>query len=221
MLKKWLVVGGVVFLTLVITGGLIWWRGRQVVSQELNSNETVGAGKIVPTAVVSLVTHTDPAGFTIQYPQNLQVNLHDEDKNNYAHVEFTEINHPGGVTYFVKDLPSKVNADGRNLATWIAGEMRFKGGIVADTTLGGQPAKKVLLSQDKTSVILSVFDGVLYEVQVIKTDNDYWSEVAEGIISSTKLIPVVNTTNPVGDQGQGVAPEASGGEIIEEEEIVE
>ena len=50
---------------------------------------------ITPTPVIveEKTAWDDQSGFTIQYPISLKLNSHNEDKDNYAHLEFTSATH--------------------------------------------------------------------------------------------------------------------------------
>ena len=76
-----------VFSGLIVTGIYVW--SRQVNKKPLTERPVVAQpqGK--------LLSWDDPAGFTFQYAEGLTVNKHDEDKDNYAHLEITNASQPG------------------------------------------------------------------------------------------------------------------------------
>ena len=53
------------------------------------------------------------AGFSFSYPEGLTVDKHDEDQENYAHIEMTLKDTLGNVIVWAKDAPAS------DLAAWI------------------------------------------------------------------------------------------------------
>lgn len=128
---------------------------------------------------VEPATWKDQAGFAFQYPKDLSVNPHEEDKESYAHVELIHKDRPGRVIVWMKDLPAP------DLGAWIKKEKRFTGASILDTTLGGKPAKKILIADPVKMIVVGTIDAdVLVTVEGELTDSDYWSRVHQGIFDS-------------------------------------
>lgn len=164
-----------------------------------------------PTPTPTLVTWDDPAGFSAQYPDGLTVNKHDEDKDNYAHVEFTNAAHPGGLIIWVKDLPKGITTT----ASWGKKMSASSSAILFDTTIGGQPAQKVLNSSpNKTVAVGAVYDGVLWTVETNLADASYWQSVHDTIVGSFTFKPV---STPA---AAAAAPDASD-QPVDEEEVIQ
>lgn len=156
---------------------------------------------IAPTLTpkVELTTWNDPAGFSFQYPKNLSVNKHEEDNENYAHVELTNNEHPGKIIVWVKDAPAK----------W-----PFEGGTTLDTTLGGLAAKKILTTAPVKMLTTGVItDNLLFSVEATLTDSEYWNGVHDTITSSFAFTDDTSAPAAVG----GAAPASD----FDEEEVVE
>lgn len=149
-----------------------------------------------------LTTWNDPAGFSFQYPKELSLNKHDEDNQNYAHLEFTNKDNPGNLIVWAKDTTA---ADS---AAWVKADKRFTEGNIIDTTLGGLLAKKAII--DKMLVTGTVDDGIVFTIESTSEDSGYWSKVHDTIASSFKF-------TPVGGASSGGAPE----EPVDEEEIIQ
>ena len=98
--KKWLVLGGLIVL-IITGGGLYLWKARST------ARLSTSGGQQAQIKLAQLVVWDDPAGFTFEYPQDLKVDKHDEDKENYAHVELTSPGRQGRVIVWAKDLPLK------------------------------------------------------------------------------------------------------------------
>lgn len=160
---------------------------------------------------VELVTWTDQAGFTFQYPKNISVNPHEEDTVNYAHVELTHKDHPGRIIVWMKDLPAP------DLAGWMKKEKRFAGASVLDTTLGGKSAKKILIADPIKMIVVGTLDAdVFVTVEGELTDADFWSKTHQTIMDSF----VFSGT----DKKTDTAPASSDGSSdanVTEEEVVE
>lgn len=163
-----------------------------------------------PTPNIELTTWTDEAGFSFKYPKDLSVNKHEEDPDNYAHVELTHNAHPGKIIVWVSDLPKGVI----NLATWTK-LSSFAGASVIDTTLGGEPAKKILASAPvKMLSVGTISDNLLFNVEATLTDNEYWAGVHDTIVGSFVFTDASDSAPSSG----GAAP---AGEAADEEEILE
>ncbi|MBI3577006.1 hypothetical protein HY086_03140 [Candidatus Gottesmanbacteria bacterium] len=135
---------------------------------------------LAPTsAPVEMATWKDQAGFTFGYPKDISFNPHDEDKDNFAHVELTHKDHPGKIIVWAKDVPAA------DLAAWVKKEKRFAAASILDTTLGGKPAKKILISDPTKMIVVGAIDSdVLITIEGELADGDYWSKVHQGIVDS-------------------------------------
>ncbi|MBI5614271.1 hypothetical protein HY947_05075 [Candidatus Gottesmanbacteria bacterium] len=169
---------------------------------------------IVPTPVVEkLAEWKDPAGFSFSYPEGLTVDKHDEDQENYAHVEMTLKDKPGNVIVWAKDAPIS------DLATWVKKEKRFTNAPVLDTTLGGENAKKILLNSPKKMVIVgALYDGMLVSVESELDEAGEWQKRHESVVSSLVFGEKKTTGSSVSssdssDEGSDVS--------IDEEEVIE
>ncbi len=134
-----------------------------------------------PTPAVELTTWNDPAGFSFQYPKDLSVNKHEEDPDNYAHVELTNKAHPGSIIVWASDVSS----------AWPP-----KGGTHIDTTLGGIPAKKILIASPSAKLIVgAISDGLLFKIEGTYADKQYWQPIEDTVIKSFMF--VTDTSAPV------------------------
>ena len=93
-----LLIGGVLSV-----GYIVWVNGRTVITPV--SQQQAVSGTPIP---VKLLTWNDPNGFSFQYPEGLVINKHDEDRENYAYLEFTHSAHPGNVIVWGKTRPRSV-----------------------------------------------------------------------------------------------------------------
>jgi hypothetical protein len=192
MKKLWIVIGIVVVLGVAV-GGVFVYSAKN--TKVLAPGETAAA---TPTPVVGMKTWNDPAGFSFQYPKDLSVNNHEDDNDNYAHVELTNKDHPGNIIVWVSDPPK----------IWPPKE-----GTSIDTTLGGIPAKKILISTPSAKLIVgAVSEGLLFKIDGTLTDKPYWQSVEDGIVKTFSFTP----NSPTIASGQ-----PAGGESVDEEEVVQ
>ena len=170
--------------------------------------------QLTPTPVEEeLVLWKDQAEFSFQYPKSLALDPHDEDNENYAHVELKSATHEGNLIVWVKDTQAT------SLADW---EKKEKIQNAIDSKLDGEPAKKVLLSGEIGRIVTStLFSGYLYQVEVNSMDFEYWNRVYNQVLSSFKFIPseTVGSKTPVTSYGEEEANDIPAGESYEEEII--
>jgi len=200
-----IIVGGLL-LGILGGGAYLYFSKNSTPSPRVTAEPT-------PTIAPELLTWDDPAGFTMQYPKGLTVDKHDEDKINYAHVEFLDSKHPGGLIVWVKDLPKGVT----DTDTWGKKAATPSSAISFDTTLGSQSAQKILVSQPvKTVTTGVVYDGVLWYVEATLTDDAYWQSVYDKIVQSFTFKPL-----PAQAVDGGASDDTAGGGGVDEEEVLE
>ena len=226
MNKHWVIVGIIVFIFALANTGLYFWSKLQkpVVKPEGSQLSTS-----VPTPPpASQKTWDDPAGFTFQYPERLIINKHEEDNENYAHVELTDANHKGNVIVWVKDAPKGKNRKVvTSLSEWIESDTRFDSANILDTSLGGKPAKKILLQIPQKMIIVgTVSDGLLFTIDGDLSDAEYWTPLSSGIADSFKFTTPKDpetVSQPAGTSTQTVVTDSGSGgeEAVDEEEIIE
>jgi hypothetical protein len=193
MNRKIIVIIGVVLLLVIGSGvGVYIYSSRKSVDdKEKTNSELIGMETPTPQPAAD-IAWDDPAGFTFKYSPTLSLNKHDEDEVNYAHLEFTESKHPGNILVWAKDTTAA------DVKAWVKTEKSFKDTNIIDTTLGGQPAKKVVLSGETKKIITGViYDELLFTVEGTFTDNAYWTAEYQKIIDSFQFKPVntAATTN--------------------------
>lgn len=200
-----LVIGG------IASAGYLWWVRSQA-TIPLTSGQQ---GQLTLTSTPApLLTWTDPNGFSFQYPGGLSVNKHDEDKENYAHIEFTHPDHPGSLVVWGKD-PVKGVVD---TASWVKNEKRFIGASTLDTKLGGQDAKKVMVEGITRMLIVgTVYDGIVWSVEAKLDDAAFWTGVHTAIADSFAFVPIKEAGPAVSSEPVPVADDV----VADEEEIIE
>lgn len=200
-MKKLWIATGIVVVLLVAAGGVFVFLQKN--TKVISPGEAV---IISPTPAVEMTTWDDPAGFSFQYPKDLSVNKHEEDPDNYAHVELTNSSHPGSVIVWVSDLPKGVTT----VDSWA--KKLYSTATTIDSTLGGEPAKKIFVSTPSAKLIVgTVSDGLLFYVDGTLSDKPYWQTVEDGIVKSFAFTP--DTSAP--------SNAAAGSDSVDEEEVVQ
>ncbi len=187
----------------VAGGGYLWMKKtREVVPPTTTQLEETQA---------KLLDWKDPAGFTFQYPEGVTIDKHDEDKENYSHVEMTNPTNPGRLIVWAKDTTAAdVNA-------WVKTEKTFRDASIVDTTLGNQPAKKILLTTPTKKVVVgTIFDEILWYIEVEPGEDDYWQKILDTIATSFKLTPL-----PGESSAGGAETSVEEDVMVDEEEVIE
>ncbi len=167
-------------LIAIILGILFGGTGAGVFLADKQNNKQALSTVFAPTtSPVEMATWNDQAGFQFQYPKDLSVNKHDEDTDNYAHIELTKKDHPGKLIIWAKDT------NAQDVTAWVKTEKRFSSASILDTTLGGLPAKKILLtSPEKMLIVGAISDSIVFTIEATLEYGSYWSNVHNTIVSS-------------------------------------
>lgn len=202
---------------IIVAGLLLGLIGAGVylyVSRDTSASLVSPAGEPTPTQAPTLAAWDDPAGFTMQYPEGVTVNKHDEDKINYAHVELTDSVHPGGLIVWVTDIPKGVT----DTVSWGKKAATPSSAISFDTTLGDQAAQKILINDASKKVMVgAVWDGVLWYIEANLTDEAYWQSVFDTVTNSFAFKPLPDTAASAGAGAGSAASE----QVFDEEEVLE
>lgn len=210
--KLVIILAGVgVFLLLGLGGFFLY---RQSTSADL---EPEGEGEEA-SAQVEMKEWQDPAGFRFEYPENLVLDPHEEDEENYAHLELTSNEFPGRILIWMKETTFKTISD------WVKGGLE-EGVQVLDTELGGEPAKKAAFT-DPEKLVVAVLDVdvlVLIEMEPGGEGENRevsvkgWQTVNDQILDSFEFIPLE------GEEAASAPQAGSAGPVIieEPEEVIE
>lgn len=205
MKKKLFVFFLILGISLVI-GGVSFFAYRTMYASSQSSPLSQKV-EFSPSPPNVLITWEDQAQFSFQYPKSLSIDPHDEDQENYAHVELTNSSHPGRLIVWTKDSTAS------DIEQWLKKE---KTENALDTTLGEEKAKKILISEEKKRLITSAIrDGYLYQIEVDLDEEGYWNNVYDTISSSFQFTSEKTTQNsqttsegtPSGEEGNWVDEE--------------
>lgn len=173
--KKYLLIVFIVIALLGSLTGLIFFAKKK-------SPAKIAYPSVSPTPQQEeLAVWEDQSEFSFQYPKSLTLDPHDEDKENYAHVELTSSSRPGNIIVWTKDTTST------SLENWVK-DNKVVGSL--DSALGENSAKKVLTNTgDQKLTLTTIRNGYLYQIEANLTDFDYWNKIFEIVSSTYKFIP--------------------------------
>jgi hypothetical protein len=146
-----------------------------------NSSSPTLPAKTLVTAgpTIKLLTWSDPAGFTFEYPEGVTINNHPEDTKNYANLTLTS-------TSFEVIQITMADNTFKNLDAWVGKSSAI------DTTLSDKAAKKIIADGQTT---LACIDGdVLVTVsgKDISFVTDSWVFVYPTPTVKKAIIPAVS-----------------------------
>ncbi len=159
---------------------------------------------------VNLTEWVDPAGFKFSYPAGLVLDPHQEDQENYAHLELVSSKNSGRLIIW-----SQATEDS-DLEEWVASQPEDI--QILDTELAGLPAKKMAFAEPQKLVVAAIDVDALVLIEMYpESAAAYWQKVYDQIFASFEFIPLEGEAV----ESAPVAPPA-GGQVIEEaEEVIE
>lgn len=197
-----LIIGGLAFV--FVFQSRLLNPGREA---EVESEETV-----------NLTEWVDPAGFKFSYPEDLILDTHQEDKENYAHLELVSNEYSGRIIIWVQPT------DYADIDQWAAEQA--EAAQVLETELGGFLAKKAAFSDPQKLVTAAIDIDALVLIEMEPDSENYFQKAYDQIIASFEFIPLEDETvesvpvlPPAGGGGPGLP---AGSQVIEEaEEVIE
>jgi len=149
-----------------------------------------------PTSVpINLITWTDEAGFSFQYPEGITIDKHTEDTVNYANLTFTDGDQNESIDIVMSDNDNTMN----------------KWTNAIDTVLGGKDGKK---NMTDNGMVIGVIDN---DVLVTLTRTNKLSPLLEvawqNITDSWEFV----YPTPKATQKTQTTVEVDGGDMLEEE----
>ena len=165
------------------------------------------AQKLTKEAVPSesLTQYSDPAGFTLNYPDNLSIVKKDiEDQSTYADLQLSSKDVSGSLS--LKIIDSKFSS----LDQWVKSETSDPKNS-KEVKLGNLKAEEIRLSD---RLILGALDqGILFTIEVPLVEEKFWSEVYESVLANFSFAAPEAATNG--------SPSSSDDVSFEGEEVVE
>lgn len=204
MKKRMIIILSISILCVGIVVAFILWKQKQ---KPADSSSMQPQTQNRPSEESAL--WEDQAGFTFNYPKTLSFDKHDEDQENYAHIEFKSSTHSGRLIVWAKDTTYP------DVSVWVTKDASLSGAVNVDTTLGGQPAKKIVLSTPSKKIIIgAILDQILFTVEAEPSEqDDYWTKVSNTIVSNFAFTPL--DASSTGDTSGATES------YVDEEEVVE
>ena len=209
MKKPWIIAGIVIVILVVGIGGFTFIKKMKSAPESPKP-----VAKASPKPSPELTSWEDPAGFTLQYPQNLTLNKHEEDEDNYAHLEFTSSEATGSVIVWAKDLPVFKGKTIGTTADWVKNDPTFKDAQTLETKLGDSEGHKILLKSPNKLIVGTVFDGLLWYVEGAYDNTEFWQPVFDIIVGNFSF--KADSASKKSDTSVG-SDDSSGGSVEEEE----
>lgn len=161
-----------------------------------------------------LTSWEDPAGFSFDYPEILEIDIHEEDEVNYAHLELTREGSEGRILIIAND------SDYATLGEWLEEDKEVKGDSSLDTEVAGVKAKRVASGEGKEITALIDLDQVIYQIIKEPEGEDSWQQIYRIILDSFELIPLEGESEAE-FQNWMEGFETSAVDIVEPVEIIE
>jgi hypothetical protein len=211
-MKKALIISGIIILLIFAAAGILLMPKSDRKSPDKADQKT---DALVPTPVQKpRLTWNDPAGFTFSYDPDITINKHDEDQENYAHLEMTNPEHKGSVIIWEKDTTAA------DVTAWVRTEKEFAGANVIDTTFGGQSGKKVIISGNNPKIVTgTISDGYLVYAEENGEDSTYWQSEYNSVLNSFSFNPASGNSgsNQSGNDQSGGDDSGS----VDDEEVLQ
>lgn len=180
MNKKIIVIVSGIFLILILGGGGIYLY----INQKQNEMREPTPGAVSPPKL-STKDWKDPLGFTLPYADFLTLDPHDEDKENYAHIELTASPSSGRIILWAQDPP-----DG-TIEEWITSQEGMENASILDTTWAGVSAKKVSVGGKNAKILTAaMYDDLLFFIELYPDEKGKLTEAYNQILSDFVWQPV-------------------------------
>ena len=207
MKKKVLIIIGVLVLIAIGVFVFLYQKPSSKMVSPLTQTKQNQEGK--------LLAWQDPAGFKFSYPEEIKIDNHPEDEENYAHLELTVASHPGSILIWMKDNNYK------DLQEWLEKENATESAQVFDSELGGNPAKKLAFNSPQKLTVATLDGNAIVLIEAYPQDS-WWNQTYNQILSSFEFIPLQGEEISTPAKVSGSSGQTTGGGIIDEgEEIVE
>ncbi|MFC1790357.1 hypothetical protein ACFLZP_02640 [Patescibacteria group bacterium] len=154
----------------------------------------------------------DPAGFKFFYPEDVDIDNHEDDEENYAWLSLGQFGADGGINIWLQETGFT------DIEKWVAD---VDEGQVFDTILGGEPAKKIAYQDPEKMVVAALDVDALLLLEMIPDKDGYWQQVFDRVLESLEFIPLEGES-AVAPASGNTGSSGGGGQIVEEaEEVIE
>lgn len=188
MNKKTLLI--LVSIGLAVTGLLIFNPGKQK-SPISPLSLQAPAKQVAPSE--TMIDYTDPAGFTLSYPDNLSIVKNDiTDETTYADMQLSSKEVSGSLNLKISDSKYTTIDDWVKLNNAAATEPP------KDTRLGNLQGKEIKTAD---RLLMGALDhGIFFSIEMPLVETDFWMKVYNKVLSGfTFVSPQATTADTSGD----------------------
>lgn len=203
--KKILIIGALGVVVVLLLVGFLY-QSRQ---KPLLKPFVADMGK---ATTKTMLDYKDPLGFSFSYPSSFLVNTHSEDKDNYANIELFTPDKTSNIKFVVSDT------NYQDIEDWAKQDTEIKSGSNLDSKLGNLTAKKVYLDKANKIVLGTIWDGMLFKVEVMPASNTEIVKTVDTILTNLNIPEKANYTNSSPSDSVDSSQTSSG---EQEEEVVE
>jgi len=185
----------------LVIGGIFAYTSfvRNTGTQVQVEPTSVPASNPTPITDQTLRLWKDTLGFTFSYPTEMLIDPHNEDQDNFAHLEITSPFKSGNITIWAKDTKYS------NVTDWVTSDPTAGAGNPVETTLDGTPAKKIFYDSPKKIVTATIYDGLLFSIEGNFSGNSTLASEYDTIVANFSFSRV----KAVGQQARIVEPTQS------------
>lgn len=207
-------------LVLVTLGGLGtggWYFKDQLISYFKPPEETspLGVQDQKETFNFKYKLWEDPAGFSFEYPEEIEIDIHPEDENNYSFLTLTSKDREGKLDIICND------SQYADINEWLEEDSLVKQGSGLETQIASVSGKRVALGNGREITAFIDWDEVIYIIdRTPESEVDYWQEIYSHLLSSFTLIPLEGETEEQFSQWLG-GFDTGGMDVVEAVEIIE
>lgn len=203
--NKAIIVTIVIVVTTIIADFYILNSGKTTSSVSPNTNQTLIASEKQPSKTLN--EYSDNAGFSFQYPNDVQVSKKNtNDSATYSSLELTSNQAKGKILIKIEDTKLKSFDD------WLAQDKALLGNI-KEIKIGEIPGGQ--LQVDNKIIAAAINQNILFVIEVDTQNQKYWQSVYGTILSS------FNFVSQEGNIPIEVQSWDDSGDAVLEEDIVE
>lgn len=222
--KKKIVIILVVLGILGILGGLGWYfRDRIFPGKGKKTVNPLGVQDQKEEFNFKWKLWEDPAGFSFEYPDEIEIDIHVEDEANYSFLTLSSKERKGKLDIICND------SQYADIDEWLSEDSLVKQGSGLETQVASVSGQRVALGNGREITAFIDWDKVIYTIDKTPFDSaqdkpeeevDYWDQIYTHILSSFKLIPLEGETEAQFSEWLG-GFDTSGMDVVESVEIIE
>lgn len=186
--SKVAVVVGVLLLGILLGLVIVFWP-QLTAKKSAPAAESLGEQTQKPKFDFNFKGWEDPAGFSFEYPDELEIDIHPDDDSNYSFLTLTSPKYPGKIEITCNDSQYK------DVKEWGKEDSLVKQASGLETKIVNLPAYKVVMGQGREINAVIDWDEVIYILDKAPGEDQeenlaYWGAIYSHFLDSFKLIPL-------------------------------